>query len=58
MATATPHISYRFNDFSKLNELKELRYELEINDKFFNTIETEANRWHVNIKFHGNKKGV
>lgn len=40
-----------------LNELKELRYELEINDKFFNDIETEDNLWYVNIKFYGNEKG-
>ncbi len=38
----------------ELNELKELRYELEINDKFFNDIETEDNRWYANIKFYGN----
>ena len=31
----------------ELNELKELRYELEINDKFFNDIETEDNRWYT-----------
>ena len=41
----------------ELNELKELRYELEINDKFFNDIETEDNRWYANIKFYGNEKG-
>lgn len=41
----------------ELNKLKELRYELEINDKFFNNIETEDNRWYTNIKFYGNKKG-
>lgn len=31
----------------ELNELKELCYELEINDKFFNDIETEDNRWYT-----------
>lgn len=40
---------------SFLLELKELRYELEINDKFFNDIETEDNRWYANIKFCGNE---
>ncbi|GFH96447.1 hypothetical protein IMSAGC003_03003 [Lachnospiraceae bacterium] len=34
-----------------------MRYELEINDKFFNDIETEDNRWYANIKFYGNEKG-
>lgn len=45
------------NFLLELNELKELRYELEINDKFFNDIETEDNRWYVNMKFYGNEKG-
>lgn len=40
-----------------LNELKELRYKLEINDKFFNDIKTEDNRWYASIKFYGNEKG-
>lgn len=40
----------------ELNELEELHYELEINDKFFNDIETADNRWYANIKFYGNEK--
>ena len=40
----------------ELNELEELNYELEINDKFFNDIETAENRWYANIKFYGNEK--
>lgn len=40
----------------ELNELEELHYELEINDKFFNDIETAENRWYANIKFYGNEK--
>lgn len=42
----------------ELNELNELHYELEINDKFFNDIETPENRWYANIKFYGNVKGL
>lgn len=41
----------------ELNELKELRYELETNDRFFNVIEPKDNRWYANIKFYGNEKG-
>jgi len=40
----------------ELNELKELRYELEINDKFFNDIETEDNRWYAILNSMGMKK--
>lgn len=40
----------------ELNELKKLYYELEINNKFFNDIETKDNCWHANIKFYGNEK--
>ena len=40
----------------ELNELKELRYELEINDKFFNDIETEDNRGMPILNSMGTKK--
>lgn len=40
----------------ELNELNELRYELEINDKFFNDIESGDNRWYTAIKFYGSEK--
>lgn len=40
----------------QLNELNEIRYELEINDTFFNDLETPENRWYANIKFLGNEK--
>lgn len=42
----------------ELDDLNELHYELEINDKFFNDIETLENRWYANIKFYGNVKGL
>ena len=44
------------NFLLEMNEVRELRYELEINDKLFNDRETEGNRWYASIKFYGNEK--
>ena len=44
------------NFLLEMNEIRELRYELEINDKLFNDRETEGNRWYASIKFYGNEK--
>jgi len=38
----------------QIDEFKELRFELEINDHLPNDIETEENRWYTAIKFYGN----
>lgn len=40
----------------QINESNELRYELEINNHFFNDLETENNRWYAGIKFYGKDK--
>ncbi|MCD7865587.1 MAG: helix-turn-helix domain-containing protein [Clostridiales bacterium] len=45
------------NFFFQMNDLNEVRYELEINDHLANDTETEANRWYCSLKFYGNSKG-
>ena len=45
------------NFFFQLNELNEVRYELEINDHLQNDLETEDNKWYCSIKFFGRSEG-
>ena len=45
------------NFFFQLNELNEIRYELEINDHLPNDLETEDNKWYCAVKFFGNSEG-
>ena len=45
------------NFFFQLNELNEVRYELEINDHLQNDLETEDNKWYCSIKFLGHSDG-
>ena len=40
----------------QLDEIKELRFELEINDHLPNDMEDDENRWYTAIKFYGNDK--
>ena len=40
----------------QLDEIKELRFELEINDHLPNDIEDNENHWYTAIKFYGNDK--
>ncbi len=40
-----------------MNDLNEIRYELEINDRLPGDIETEEDRWYCSIKFYGNSEG-
>lgn len=40
----------------QMDDLTEIRYELEINDHLPNDIETEDNRWYASLKFYGNDK--
>ena len=40
----------------QLDEIKELRFELEINDHLPNDMEDDKNRWYTAIKFYGNDK--
>lgn len=45
------------NFFFQLNELNEIRYELEINDHLPNDLETEDNKWYCAVKFFGRAEG-
>lgn len=45
------------NFIFQINDLNEIRYELEINDHLPNDIETEDNKWYCAIKFYGKSKG-
>ena len=40
----------------QLDEIKELRFELEINDHLPNDMEDNENHWYTAIKFYGNDK--
>jgi len=40
----------------QLDDINELRYELEINDRLPNDLETEDNKWYAALKFFGNDK--
>jgi hypothetical protein len=40
----------------QLDDIRELRYELEINDHLPNDLETEDNKWYASLKFFGNDK--
>ncbi len=40
----------------QMDELRELRYELEINDHLPNDLEDENNKWTASIKFYGNDR--
>ena len=41
------------NFIFQMNDLNEIRYELEINDHLPNNLETEENKWYYAIKFFG-----
>ena len=45
------------NFIFQMNDLNEIRYELEINDHLPNDLETEENKWYCAIKFFGNSEG-
>lgn len=45
------------NFIFKLNDLNEIRYELEINDHLPNDLETESNKLYCTIKFFGRSNG-
>lgn len=38
----------------RMNELNEIRYELDIHDHLFNDWETETDKWYASLKFYGN----
>ena len=40
----------------RMNETKEIRYELEINNKLPGDQETNENRWYAALKFYGNDR--
>lgn len=37
-----------------LDELKEIRFDVEINEHFHNDLETDTDKWYASIKFYGN----
>jgi transcriptional regulator with XRE-family HTH domain len=45
------------NFIFQMNDINEIRYELDINDHLPNDIETETNRWYCAIKFFGRSEG-
>lgn len=45
------------NFIFQMNDLNEIRYELEINDHLPNDLETEENKWYCAIKFFRNSEG-
>ena len=44
------------NFIFQMNDLNEIRYELEINDHLPNDLETDDNKWYCAIKFYGYSK--
>ena len=40
--------------FFQMDEFNELRYEIEVNDRLPDDIETPENRWYASIRFYGN----